>query len=217
MLGVSALSYIFGGVGLFLFVLIQWELMVVGSGLRRNIWIDPVPMKWAYLILTIYILISVMIGSIVEPGYDRFILLMLHGQPAGVSVLFSFRRRWWNALLLRLFMAVRVLLWSLLLVIPGIAAMLNYALAPYLMAQDPAIEPPEAIRVSKILMKGYKKQLLFLIIRYADEIFIGILTLGIGFLFVTPRIKTAIAVFYRERVAVHDEEVLKAQTGGGLK
>ena len=56
-------------------------------------------------------------------------------------------------------------------------------------------------------MQGYKKKLFFLILSFADEIIISILTLGISFVYVVPRIEAAVAVFYRERVALHDKQL----------
>ena len=47
---------------------------------------------------------------------------------------------------------------------------------------------------------------------FIDEIVISVLALGIPFIYVIPRMKAAAAIFYRERVAVHDEEVRYIQT-----
>ena len=164
-------------------------------------------MKYVYVGLALYLGVSVIAGSFIELGLDRILLLKLKGDKASRYDLFHYRKIAFDAIFLRLFMSVRVMLWSVLFLIPGIIAVLNYSMAPFLLAQNPGIGVPNSIRVSKHLMKGYKWKLTKLILGYADEIIISVLLLGIPFIYVMPRLKFAVAAFYRERVRVHDEEV----------
>lgn len=55
------------------------------------------------------------------------------------------------------------LLWSLLLIIPGIVAALSYSQALYLLADNPSLRPLEAINKSKEMMNGYKWQYFLLL------------------------------------------------------
>lgn len=52
-------------------------------------------------------------------------------------MLFSRFSIWGKALGLRLMTGLLIFLWTLLLIIPGIIAAYRYALAPYLMAENP--------------------------------------------------------------------------------
>ena len=61
-----------------------------------------------------------------------------------------------------------VALWSLLLVIPGIVKSYSYAMAPYIMAEHPALTANEAITESRRIMDGNKWRLFCL-----DFSFIG--------------------------------------------
>ena len=212
LIGLSLSSLLLGGVNLLLFLLTQTSLVFVSLGLHADAFGERTAVtKYLYLFLAVYLLISIFIGGFVELGYNRIMLLRLREEPVPKGTLFCCRPVWFNALTLRLFMAIRVILWSFLLVIPGITAMLNYSMAPYLMAQNPKMDPAYAIRVSKHLMKGYKMQLVKLILSFTDEIIISIITLGFPFIYVIPRMKMAVAAFYRERAALHDEEVRKLQ------
>ena len=86
------------------------------------------------------------IGSAVELGYDKFNLTMFEIPAAPkIETIFSRFSYFGNALLLRLLMFVKILLWTLLFIIPGIVASYRYALAPYLMAENPDIGVMEAI------------------------------------------------------------------------
>lgn len=211
-LTISAVSLALGGVSLLAFSALQISLLLIANGLRSGLF-DPVAglMKYTYLILALHLVLSVFVGSVVELGLDRIILLRLRGEDAEPGTLFYYRSVNWEAVLLRLFMSVRVTLWSLLLVIPGIAAILNYAMAPFLLAQNPRMGAPQAIRVSKYLMRGYKKKLLGLFLSYAGELLLSLLLLGVPLFWVMPRIKCAVAVFFRERVRLHDEELQQMQ------
>lgn len=212
LLGISITSIVTGGVSLFVFVVVQISLMFISVGLRSGRFgSDARILKYVYVGLALYLIVSIFVGSFVELGLDRLLLLKIKGENAGQKKLFDYRTRYFDSVLLRLFMSVRVLLWSVLLVIPGIAAILNYLLAPFLFAQNPNIGVPNAIRISKHLMKGYKWQFVKLILGYGDEIIISILLLGIPFIYVMPRIKSAVAVFYRERIRTHDQEVRTIQ------
>jgi len=208
LIGLSLSSILLGGVNLLLFLFTQTALLYVSTGLHSGAFgSNTSVVKYIYLLLAVYLVVSVLIGGFVELGYNRIMLLRLREEPVPKGTLFCCRPVWFNALTLRLFMAIRVILWSFLFIIPGIAALLNYSMAPYLMAQYPKMDPAHAIRVSKHLMKGYKGQLVKLILSFTDEIIISIMTLGITFVYVIPRIKMAVAAFYRERVMQHDEEI----------
>lgn len=212
LIGLSLSAILLGGVNLLLFLFAQAVVLFFSMGLHSGAFgRGAVIAKYLYILFAIYLIVSIFAGSFVELGYNRAMLLRLREKPIPQGILFYFKSIWFNALTLRLFMAIRVLLWSVLLIIPGILAMMNYSMAPFLMAQHPKMDPASAIRVSKHLMKGYKPKLAKLILSFADEIIISILALGFPFVYVIPRIKMAVAEFYRERAGLHDEEVRKLQ------
>lgn len=216
-LNLSIITICLGGVSLFAFTLTE-GILVALSGVLRNDNISGNLGKvlwWAYIIFALYLLLSILVGSFIELGYDRWLLIRLKGQQAGSDVLFAFKKHWFNAVMLRLYMAMKSILWMILLFVPGFAAILSYALAPYVIAQFPHVKPPDAVKISKTLMKGYRVKLLLLALSFLDEILISILCLGLPLFYVIPRIKAAVGEFYRERIALHDEQVrqIARQTG----
>ena len=217
-LGLSLVTLALGGVSLFLFLLTQFSTLLVSMGLRIGLWGEAaVVMKWVYLGLAIHLILSILVGSTVELGYNRAILLRTREEAIQKGTLFYFFPVWFNAMILRMFLAVKAVLWTMILVVPGIVATFNYALAPYVFAQHPRMNPGDAIKISKHLMKGYKWKLFTLILSFADEIIISILAFGIPFIYVIPRMKAAVAIFYRERVALHNEEVEYLQANLALE
>ena len=218
-INLSIITICLGGVSLFAFTCTEGIILALSGVLRSGsvsgnlgtvLW-------WTYMIFALYLLLSILVGSFVELGYDRWLLLCLKGKRPGNDVLFGFKKYWFNSVLLRLYMAMKSILWMALLFVPGIVAVVNYALAPYVIAQFPHVKPPDAVKISKVLMKGYKVKLVLLVLSFLDEILLSFLALGLPLFYVIPRIKITVAEFYRERIALHDEQVRQIARQAGSR
>ncbi|MGD9560531.1 MAG: DUF975 family protein [Oscillospiraceae bacterium] len=90
----------------------------------------------------------------------------------------------------------------LLLGIPAIilvqVAQLRYAMAPYLMSQDPNIGVMQALRTSKAMMHGNKGRLFCLQISFIGWMLLAVWFCGIGMLWVSPYVCISEAAFYLE-------------------
>ena len=95
-------------------------------------------------------------------------------------------------------MAVFILLWMLLLIIPGIIAALAYSQTFYILAEDESIGAMDALKKSKEMMNGYKWKYFCLSLRFLGWVLLCILTLGIGFLWLAPYVEVSYAHFYEE-------------------
>lgn len=95
-----------------------------------------------------------------------------------------------------LLMLLYICLWSLLLLIPGLLAMLSYAMTFFILADDRTLEPREAIRRSKEMMAGNRWKLSCLAGRFTGWFILGVVTLGVGFIWIGPYFLTALALFY---------------------
>jgi len=93
-------------------------------------------------------------------------------------------------------MTLFILLWTLLLIVPGIIAAISYSMTFFILADDPSIGAEAAIEKSKRMMDGYKLKYFYLCLRYFLLILLCILTLGIGFLWLTPYMHVGFAKFY---------------------
>lgn len=139
------------------------------------------------------------LGSIVEVGYARFNLTLVdYGEPAFRN-LFDYFPHWKKVLLANFLRQLFISLWSLLFIVPGIIATYNYALVPYLMAEDPEMSAREAMNKSKIMMYGNRWRLFCLSFSFIGwELLNGLLTMGVGSLWLTPYKSAALASFYRD-------------------
>ena len=135
-------------------------------------------------------------GSI-SIGHDRFCLKLVDGEQAQFEDLFSAFDIFGSAFVLNLLIALKVIAWSLLFVIPGIIAAYRYSMATYIMAENPTIAPSEAIERSKALMNGRKGDLFCLDLSFIGWALLGALTAGIGYLWLAPYMTVSHAAFYR--------------------
>ena len=89
-------------------------------------------------------------------------------------------------------------LWALLFLIPGIVAGYSYSMTFFIIADDPTIQPLDAIRKSKGMMRGYKWKLFCMHWRFLGWSLLCILTCGIGFIWLVPYIQAAKTHFYED-------------------
>lgn len=138
------------------------------------------------------------IGPVIAWAYSIAFLGALRGRRLVVNDLFigfnNFSRIW----CLKMLSAVYIALWSLLLVVPGIIKACAYAMAPYLMYDNPSFGAEEAITQSREMMQGHKWRFFCMNISFIGWFLLSGLTLGIGLLWLYPYIYTAQAHFYED-------------------
>lgn len=97
-----------------------------------------------------------------------------------------------------LLQAIYVILWSLLLIIPGIIKSLSYSQTYFLLRDHPEYTVIQAITESKNRMKGYKWKYFLLNLSFIGWGILSVISLGIGFLWLVPYTTTSLATFYNE-------------------
>jgi uncharacterized membrane protein len=168
--------------------------------------------KWGLAIgtLVVYIIISVAlqiipyVGPIVSLlisgpfslGLAYFSLSISRNQNAKLEQIFQGFTNFGTALGAYLLMLLFIILWALLLIIPGIIAAISYSMTFYILADDHSIGAMEAIDKSKKMMDGYKLKYFYLLLRFFGLGLLCILTLGIGFLWLIPFMQVSSAKFY---------------------
>ena len=97
-----------------------------------------------------------------------------------------------------LLMGIYIFLWMLLLVVPGIIKAIAYSLTPYILKDYPELSVNQAINLSVKMMKGHKMRYFLLTLSFIGWGLLGILTLGIGYIWLTPYMYTTTAAFYQD-------------------
>lgn len=144
----------------------------------------------------VFALIAFFCGGAVRLGYCRFNRNLLdHNNPSFMD-LFSKFDIFWRGFALQFLIGLYTFLWTLLFIIPGIIAGLSYAMAPYILEENPNMPINEAIRISQDMMYGNKWRLFCMQFSFIGWQILCVLTCGIGFLFLTPYMNAAHAAFF---------------------
>ena len=139
-----------------------------------------------------------LLGGPVKLGYCRYLLKLHDGEEGDIKDLFSQFDRFADGFLLNLLTGIYVFLWSLLFIIPGIVAAYRYAMAPFIMQENPGMRAGEAIDASKKMMDGHKGELFILDLSFIGwALLSGLFTMGIGNLWLNPYMNASHAAFYR--------------------
>lgn len=101
-----------------------------------------------------------------------------------------------NVVMTMLLRNIYIILWSLLLIIPGIVKSYSYAMVPFLLGENPSIPPSRAIEISMAMTEGHKWRMFVLTLSFFGWFLVGMLALGIGVLFVCPYYDTTQAELY---------------------
>jgi uncharacterized membrane protein len=142
-------------------------------------------------------------------GWTTFFLSISRKQDAQLAQLFDGFQRFTQALVAYLLIILFVLLWSILLVIPGIVALLSYSQTFFILSENPPMSGSEALRQSKILMRGNRWKLFCLFWRFFGWFLLCILSMGIGFLWLMPYMQTTLARFYDDLKSVDTPPTLE--------
>lgn len=95
-------------------------------------------------------------------GFKKNVLDCLQSKPVKVEYVFNYYKNCISAFCLKVCSMVLVALWSLLLIIPGIVAGLNYSFAPYIFCENPELGTLECLDKSKKLVYGHRTEILLL-------------------------------------------------------
>ena len=116
-----------------------------------------------YIGLIIANLAALILSPILSVGSYHYFIERIDGRDIGLKEGLLGRVRSWRRILwLYVLIGVRVFLWTLLLIIPGIIAAIRYSMAPYYLADDPDLTAKEALEKSKEAMQGMKLSYLML-------------------------------------------------------
>lgn len=150
------------------------------------------------MILSIVSIVKFVLGGVIGLGYHTFTLNAVDGREARFENLFSQMHRFGDGFCLRLLTEIFVALWTLLFIIPGIIAGYSYAMAPFIMLENPDCGARQALSESKEMMRGNKWRLFCLEFSFIGWNILNIFTLGIGSLWLNPYKEVSRAAFYRE-------------------
>ncbi len=141
---------------------------------------------------------SVIITGPLILGLTMFMLSISRKQDARLPQIFDGFQKFGVGFGAYCLTALFVVLWMLLLIVPGIIAAFSYALTYFIIVDDGSIRPLQAITKSKEMMHGNKLKLFYLCCRFLGWALVCVLTCGIGFFWLCPYVMVSMATFYDE-------------------
>ena len=184
-------------------------LMQMARESLRGKWNTVVPIFLIYIIITAALqgvsevfplagLISLILSGPIALGISIFSLNIAGDNDLKAEQLFEGFKNFGTSVVAYLLMVIFILLWSILLIIPGIIAALSYSMTFFIIAEDSSIDAVEALKKSKEMMDGHKWKYFCLSLRFIGWALICILTLGIGFIWLLPYIQVTTVKFYED-------------------
>ena len=162
---------------------------------------------------TIY---STLIGGPLSFGLAMYLLTFFRTRKSDMTLLFEGFSYFGKTFLLYILMNIKIILWSLLLIVPGVIAAFRYSQAFYVMIDHPEYSANQCLEESKRLMVGNKGRLFYLYLTFIgwyllaalpsgffgalsgttlSGIFLDLL-LSIPLFFVSAYVQTSLTVFY---------------------
>lgn len=182
------------------------EIMAHARARIKGHWGIAVAVFLVYLVITFVLgaipyvgwVADLLIGGPLFVGLHVFSLAVARGRETRAEQLFDGFSSFANGLVAYLLVVIFTLLWTLLLIVPGIMAGLSYSMTFFILADNDKTDGLEAIRKSKAMMKGNRWKLSLLLGKFTGWFLVGIFTLGIGFLWIGPYIMVSLAQFYED-------------------
>ena len=123
-------------------------------------------------------------------------LRIAKGEEVSVGNIFYGFEDLWAAIKAQFFMGLFILLWYLLLIIPGIIKTYAYSMTFYILAENKGMPVLEAITLSRKMMDGHKMDLFLLFLSFIGWFILTAITFGIAGIWVYPYFYATFSNFY---------------------
>lgn len=185
------------GVVLMVLTVIQVMLNVWGEIIIQGSSVSGKEISTYFVSTIVFFVIYLFISTILQFGYSSYCLKVANRDSSmSYGDLFSALRYLLKALGLTIMMMIFILLWSLLLVIPGIIAAYRYSQAVFIMVENPDKGIMQCIRESKEMMVGHKMEYFILEISFFFWMLLGNFTCGLAYIYVYPYMTVTFANYY---------------------
>lgn len=144
-------------------------------------------------------LASIAVSPLLMLGTAIVYLNLARGVAPDIKMLMeSFQKDFINVFLMNFLIGIFIMLWSLLLIVPGIIKGLSYSMANYILAENREIQFMDAIKASQVMMDGHKMELFMMYVHFIPWSLLTMVTFGIAGIYTVPYMNAALANFYLE-------------------
>ena len=143
-------------------------------------------------------LISLFVGNAATVGLCNYFIKNTYSKPSFADAFYGFKVKYGRNVGTLLLSGIKLVLWTFLFIIPGIIKSYEYAIIPYILADDAQISSKDAFKKAKQMMNGNKWRLFKLNFSFIGWFVLCVLTFGLGTFFLIPYVNAANAEFYAE-------------------
>lgn len=148
------------------------------------------PNKKELIIAFFVFLFEIFVLSVFKVGGTRYFIKSQTDEPNISVILFPFcgnNKAFKNIVAVELLKTVKIALWSLLFVIPGIIKAFDYVAVHYVLALFPDLKPEQAFKISSAMMKGNRIKFILMELSFIGWDILEFLTFGIlKYFYITP-------------------------------
>lgn len=152
----------------------------------------------ALVVLVFLYILQVLLVFPFHVGVCRFMTKSVDDRANVKEIAYGFDHSYKNVIKTMFHYDIRVALWYLLFIIPGIYKQYQYRMVPYILAEHPDMPYREVLQRSAVLMNGHKWKAFLLDLSFIPWHILGLITCGIVEIFYTvPYQALTSAALYR--------------------
>ena len=122
-------------------------------------------------------------------GINKIALNVSRDEDADIATLFDGFKDFTRSLVLYITNYILIILWSLLLIIPGIIKSLSYSMSYFILLDNPDMSANDARKESMEMMDGNKGKLFRIYLSFIGWYILSLFTFGILLLFTRPYVR----------------------------
>lgn len=143
-------------------------------------------------------------------GISRFMLKSVDDVAKVSEVGYAFDHNYKNVVITMFLTDLRIFLWALLFIIPGIIKAYEYRMVSYILAENPGMGKDEAWQLSKQMMDGNKWKAFVLDLSFIPWHILALVTCGLaGVFYVVPYIQLTNAALCRALIMTDEDTAIE--------
>lgn len=155
------------------------------------------------IVTVISFLYSIFLGHTILIGAYKYFILSIKENPSTSTLFDFFKTSYWNIVKVMFFYQIKIVLWTLCFIVPGIIKAYEYCMVPYILAEHPKMESAAVFERSRMLTQNNKMNIFVLEISFIGWLFLGMMCCGIGVIFVSPYIDITMTHLYLKLKEIH--------------
>ncbi len=156
----------------------------------------PLSLPFSGKISPLALIYTILVANLMCVGSAYYFLQNREGNAYLVNIFRGFKVNYGNNVGVLFIRLLYTVLWSLLLIFPGIIKMYEYSMVPFILSEGNRMSYKQAFKRSRELTKGHKWELFVLDLSFLGWAVLGVITLGIGLIALNPYYRATKAEVY---------------------